>query len=253
MSNERPLFSKEKLQNKKFEIKKAKSIEEIRDYFDFSDPLIGVDWGENGPPVDYTPEYIFNNPELTQLFLIHNKHKEIIAGAKVVKMTIIEKRRLGLTGSEFTSKEGVLLEYTAVGEQYRNNGLLKELTDRRIQWAFDHGADYVCSEAEITNPVSVYTKIRDGFVLIGICASAEGIARPYFVEYKNLKPENPYSNTIETSVTKLREVIVTEDSFADLSDLFADGWIGIDIKGNQSEPEMLETPWTLIMRRDSTS
>jgi hypothetical protein len=225
------------------------SVKDIAEYFAFADPLIGVDWGEEGPLEEYTPEFIFAHPELTQVFVIRNTKGEIVAGAKVKKLDTSEKERLGLTDGELATKEGALLEYTAVKEAYRNNRLLADLTQKRIEWARSHESEYVCSEAEITNPISVYTKIRDGFTLIGIREPVEGIPEPYFVEYKNLDSIQNAVSTPDAVDSELKEIMVSKESYAELADLFAHGWVGIDIKGSPLSPEKLEMPWTLILSR----
>lgn len=233
------------------EIEAINNPEDLERFFTFTDPVIGVDWGEEGVLQDYTPEYIASHPEITQIFVAKNDEGQIVAGAKAKMLDDAEKVRLGLESSDFKNQIGALLEYAAVKKEYRNNKLLADLTKKRIDWAKEHKATYVCSEAEITNPISIYTKIRDGFVLASVQEPAPGAIHPYFVEIKNLNPnENEISgNNSNSSIPEWKEVVVTEKSFEELKKLFADGWRGVDIKGADEEPEKLSVPWTLIMER----
>ena len=240
---------KEAIQNP--EIECLYTTEELKQFFSFADPIIGVDWGEEGVLEEYTPEYIAAHPEITQVFVARNNDGQIIAGSKVKMLDSAEQVRLGLNQDKFENQIGVLLEYTAVKEEHRNNKLLSDLTKKNIDWAKERGATYVCSEAEITNPISVYTKIRDGFVLTSVQEPCEGVTHPYFVEIKSLNPdENQSSNAIPgNSTPEWKEVIVTEKSFEELKRFFDEGWIGVDIKGADESPEKLTIPWILIMEK----
>ncbi len=251
MNLENPSLEK-KENNQNLEIESIHSTEELRKYFTFADPVIGVDWGEGGVLEDYTPEYIAAHPEITQIFVTKNDEGQIIAGAKVKMLDDEEKVRLGLERSGFEDQIGALLEYAAVEEEYRNNKLLVNLTQKRINWAKERNATYVCSEAEITNPISIYTKIRDGFVLTSVQEPAPGATHPYFVEIKSLKKLEKNGASKKNSndhIPEWKEVVVTAESFEELKKLFTDGWTGVDIKGASEEPEKLTVPWTLIMER----
>jgi hypothetical protein len=224
--------------------------EELERYFAFANPVIGVDWGEGGVLEEYTPVYVAAHPELTQVFVAKDGTGEIIAGAKVTILNDGEKNRLGLAHGSFENQQGALLEYAAVKEEHRSAGMLGDLTEQRIAWAREHGAAFVCSEAEITNPISIYTKIRDGFVLASVQPPSEGVVHPYFVETKSLNPKGD-EKTSATPALEWKEVTVTEGSFDELKALFSDGWIGIDIKGADESPERLTVPWTLILERQN--
>lgn len=253
MSSESPLQAhREDVRD--FEAQRTQTIEELRRYFAFADPLIGVDWGEKDVPEDYTPEYVAAHPELTQVYLVKDGSGEIIAGAKVKMLDAAEKNRLGLEQGNFANQSGALLEYAAVKKEYRNNKILADLTKKRIEWAKEHGATYVCSEAEITNPISIYTKIRDGFVLVNVQepSASEGVVHPYFVEVKNVAPNEGEARKEASSAftPEWKEVLVTEESFSELKSLFVDGWIGVDIKGADEDPEKLRLPWRLVLERN---
>lgn len=232
----------------RFDIHTVTTPEDLEEFFAFADELIGVDWGEAGPPETYTPEYVAAHPDLTQVFAIEDAEGAIIATGKVTVLNDEQKARLGFDTGAFEGQKGALLEYTAVAEAHRNNRLLAALTEQRIAWAREQGASFVCSEAEITNPVSIYTKIRDGFVLTGIKPPFEEIPHPYVVEVKGIAPHQDEAATARTTPV-WKEAVVTEDSFEELQALFADGWVGVDIKGAAEDPEHLGMPWTLILEK----
>ena len=247
MSLEKPTeANKEIIQNPKIE--DTHDSEEIKRYFAFADPLIGVDWGEEGVAKDYMPEYVSAHPEITQVFIAKD-NEQIIAGAKIKMLDETEKVRLGLDQGDFEKQNGAILEYTAVKEEYRNKGLLADLTNKRIDWAKEHGATYICSEAEMINPISVYTKLRDGFVLVGVREPCDGIPHPYFVEVKKLNLND--NETTSDFKPEWKEVIVTAESFDELKKLFAEGWIGVDIKSSSEGSEVLSVPWILVMEKTS--
>ncbi len=219
--------------------------QEVSQYFAFADPILHVDWGAEGLPEEYTPEYIVAHPEATKIFVIKNGSNEIIGGAKIKKLTEEDARRLGLNKGPFSNQDGALLEYTVVREDYRNQGLLTELTQKRIDWAKERGIDYVCAEIAIDTPISAHTKIRDGFMFIDIRMPGAGISVPYFIAVKPLYQE---SKTAENEVNKeqpeRKEVEVNETSFEELRGLFDEGWVGVNIKlGGESDA------WILILER----
>lgn len=221
----------------------------MKEYFSFADPILHVDWGEDGIDEYYTPEYIAAHPEQTQVYVIRDSTGEIIAGAKVAVLTSDDKSRLGLSQERFKNDTGALLEYAAVKEEHRNKKLQADLSEKRIAWARERGASYICSEAEINNPISIYTKIRDGFVLVSIQQSdpGEGTVLPYFVELKFIDEERGGGEDKE--LPEWREEVVTDDSFEELNTLFDAGWVGVDIKGADEALENLTVPWTLVLER----
>lgn len=225
---------------------RAQSAQDVSEYYQFADPVLGVDWGEDGVLDEYAPEYVVSHPELTQVFVARDSAGEVIAGGKVTMLDLSTMMRLDLDRSAFADETGALLEYTAVQEEYRNKGILGDIMSKRIAWAKEHGATFVCSEAEINNPISVYTKIRDGFVLTSIQEPDLGVVNPYFVEVMSLDGRKVSG---AEGKPEWKEVVVTSDSFDELQGLFNEGWIGVDIKGAAEAPEKLSMPWTLVMEK----
>jgi hypothetical protein len=215
------------------------SPEEIKGYFNFADPILGVDWGEKGVPEEYTPEYVASHPEATQVFVIRGEGAEIAGGSKVTMLDAENQARLGLDAGLYARQKGVLLEYTAIREPDRNKKLLAELTSKRLEWAREHGAGFAATEIELTNPVSAHTKTRDGFVFVGVKDPIDGIPHPYLVAVLPLGEKGPVSQGGET-----KEVEVDENSKEYLATLFAEGWIGIDAKCDSDAG-----PWKLLMEK----
>jgi len=232
---------------KPLEAREATTDEEVKQYFSFADPILKVAWGEDGPPEEYTPEYIAAHPELTKIFVVKDERSEVVGGAKIKKLTVSDKGRLNLNEGFLLNQSGVLLEYEAIRDDYRKQGLLSILTQKRIDWAKEHGAEYACAEVEITRPISAYTKIRDGFVVVGIKEAGEGIAEPYFVLLKQISGGDTVVNKSKQAKDKVewKEVEVNEDSCEELRGLFSDGWIGVDMK-----PKSEEMPWILILEKN---
>lgn len=224
----------------------AATAQDVREYFKFADRELGVDWGVDGAPEEYTPEFIASHPDFTQIFMVRDSNNAIIAGAKVKKITPDVQSRLGLDKGDLAKQIGVLLEYTVVREDKRNSGILSLLTQKRLDWSKEHGAEYACAEVEITRPISAYTKIRDGFVFVGIQEPGAGIPDPYLVA---VKPIIKDASTNESTKKKhdqfeWKEIEINENSEKDLAKLFMDGWVGVDIKSNSET-----CPWTLILEK----
>ncbi len=216
----------------------------IKDYLSFADLILEVDWGEEGPPEEYTPEFIAAHPDLTAVFVM-KEGDEIIGGSKVKLVDERTKNRLGLMGETWVHQTGALLEYTAIKEDYRNKGLLKVLTDKRIEWAKDHNAEYVCTETGISESIATYVKLRDGFRIIGVCEPGEGIPEYYFVLVKLLdEAEDKVNQNVE-----YKEIKVDNDSVSQLSILLNEGWHGVDIKGIGVNSENLVFPYALILEK----
>lgn len=218
-----------------------REAEDIRKYFAFADPILGVDWGEKGVPEEYQPEYIAAHPEETQMFSA-TRGNEFAGGAKVAILDETAKTRL-LIPAEYQEKVGVLLEYAAVAEEHRKQGVLKELTEKRLEWAKAHGAEFAACECELKNPVSALAKIKDGFVIHGACPAdlSVGISTPYLVAMKDLRAEiTPGKERVD-----IIDVLVSEDSYEELSTLFAEGWIGVEVEMPKTEGE----PWKLTLER----
>jgi GNAT superfamily N-acetyltransferase len=228
----------------KIEISKATTKEQIEEFFAFADPALGVTYDEAGPPEEYTPDFIVDHPEFTQVFVAKSPAGEIIGCAKVKNIDQRTQQRLGLDQTPLAHRRGVLLEYTVVRPDYKNQGVQKQLTEQRMQWGKDQGAEYFCAEAEINNPVSVYTKIRDGFVVTDVREPGEGIVHPYFVQIKQLEKQAPTPPDAQW-----QEVEVDENSYDKLKALFNHGWIGVDIKGAQEDLKNLSVPWVLVLEK----
>ncbi|MBI4225103.1 MAG: GNAT family N-acetyltransferase [Candidatus Sungbacteria bacterium] len=245
--NEQHHFSPDEKTEMGLEAKEAGTAQEIRDYFAFADPILKVNWGEAEPPDEYTPEYIAAHPDITRIFVVRDANGDVVGGAKVKKLGEEDKHRLGLNKNQLMHKDGVLLEYSAVREDHRKRGLFSILTQKRIDWAGQHDAKYVCSEIEITRPISVYTKIRDGFTLVGIKEPGAGILEPYFVAFKQIGENEPATekNKDEKVQPEYMEMEINENSYQELKRLFSEGWVGVDAK---FEGESI--PWILILEKN---
>lgn len=222
-------------------IERATSAKEVQEYFNFADPILGVDWGEEGAPEEYTPEYIAAHPEYTQVFVVRNTEKEIIAGSKIKKLDEHTKQRLGLEGVEYDDKEGVLLEYAAVREDERKKGILTLMGKEFIQWIHENNVSYASAEVEVMRPISAHTMMREGFRIVGLKEPGEGIPEPYFVAVKFMdetgQQKTPFSG-------EGKEIVVSEDTEEELRKLFAEGWQGVGVKF-----ENQEGPMTLILEK----
>src|SRR3989344_828669 len=237
-------FSEEAL--KQPEIKEAITKEEIEQFFSFADPILKVEWGKEGPPEEYMPEYIAANPDSTKIFIAQNEDGEIVGGGKVKKLTKDNLERLGLQKILSDKKDSILLEYSEVKEDYRNQGLFSKLIQKRVDWANEQGAEYMCAEVEITRPISAHIKIRDGFTFIGIKEPGEGIAEPYFVAIKKISEKELITEEDKNNQTKFerKEVEVSEHSYGELNELFSVGWVGVGMKFSSQD-----APWTLILEK----
>ncbi len=229
-------------------IEQIHTVSEVEKFFTFADPILEVEWGVEEIPEEYTPAFIVEHPDRTAIFEIKNSSGEIIGGSKVKIVDNKARQRLGLDSGDIAKFKFALLEYTAIREEFRNKGLLTVLTDKRVEWARDHGVEYLCAECGMVDPVPLYTKLRDGFKVIGICEPGEGITVPYFVVIKNISEGN-LLEPMDNSGTEWNEVEVNQESYDQLNQLFKEGWVGVDIKGVGENFENLDVPWTLILER----
>lgn len=236
--------------NNEAEVVEALTPGIISEYFDFANPILEIDWGEDGVPDEYKPEFIASHPDHTKVFIVKDESGEIVAGAKIKILDQETADRLGLSRGSLVGLMGVLLEYTAIRESDRNKGILGNLTSKRLEWAKERGADYACTELEIINPVSIWTKIRDGFTLVDIREPGAGIPHPYFVAVKVLTEKSDQKVFGDIVTPQWKEVEVGTNSYKELKSLFADGWVGVDIKGSDEQGfENLNIPWTLILEK----
>lgn len=184
---------------------------------------------------------------MTQIFAIEAKNGEIVAGAKVSLLDEETKSRLGLDQGSRASLKGALSEYVATKVEYRNLGLFLLLTDKEVEWAKQRNVDYLVAELETTNPISTWTHIREGMTLVGIREAGAGIPNPYFVAVKDLKTSKV--NGSGDKNPEWKEIEVGADSCRELKKLFADGWMGVDIKGVDENVTDLSTPWTTVLEK----
>lgn len=239
------LFRPEKEQNAHLQLKVAETPEEIQQFLAFADKILDVDWESEGPPEEYTPEWIAENPDFTKIFIVQDESKTIVAGAKVKMLDDRTRERLALDSEELTGQTGVLLEYEAVKTDHRQQGLLKALTAKRIDWAKERGATYTCAEIAVGTPISAYIKARQGFKYISIQKPGEGILEPYFVVIKPISDSDTKITNDQDSPEK-KEVVVNEEALDTFPSLFADGWVGVDAKINGDT-----FPWTLILEKQA--
>jgi predicted GNAT family acetyltransferase len=184
--------------------------------------------------------YIAAHPDFTQVFVVRDEKGEVVAGSKVKKIEEETRSRLRLDVGDYAGKQGALLEYTVVQKDLQNKGLLQELTKTRVEWAKEKNIEFVCAEVEITRPVSAWTKIRDGFVMVGLNDPGEGIPEPYFVAVKPLTEQKKEV----TKKPEWKEIVVSEETKEELKGLFSDGWVGVDVKFDNEEG-----PMTLILEK----
>ncbi len=234
------------------EPKEAHSAEEIQQYFEFADAILGVDWGEEGPPEIYTPQYIAAHPEEAQLFVLKDIGGNIVGGIKTKVLDEADKERLSINIGALASKNGILLEYAAIKEELQNQGLVKPLWNKAAGWGKEHGAEYMASEAEIDNPRSVYIQLRGGSKIVSIQPPGMGVPNPYFVLIDYATEPSPS----EDDKPEWQEVVVTPESYDELKQLFGDGWVGVDIKGPPENPDnddswdkFQKNKWTLILEK----
>ena len=238
--SERFLFGKQEQPQtpENFKITELETASQIAEYFALADPILGVDWGEEGVPEMYTPEYIAAHPEETRVFGIKNNAGELVAGAKVTLLSDFDKERLGFVDNDYATKKGALLEYTAVKEDDRRKRLLAQLTKARLEWAKEKNVEYMCTECELENPISAHAKTVDGFKFIDVREPGMGVVNPYMVAVKSLTDNLPIVSG------EKKKILITKDSKDELRKLFDEGWVGIDAQiPYQSES------WTMIMQK----
>ncbi len=243
MSIEHP-FPPEQAANQ-YQVEEANSAAEVAHYFEIADEILGVDWGEEGPPEYYTAEHIAAHPEAVQVFCIKDANNKVIGGIKTQLLNNNDKDRLGFIDRDKITQKGVLLEYAAIREAMQNKGLIKILMQKGIEWAHQHRAEYICAEVEINNPRSAYIQMREGFEITDIRPPGEGVPNPYFVLI-----QKKVAQSANQGIPHWKEYEVTEHSFEELSQLFSEGWIGVDIKG-AADVEYFDTPWMLILEKQS--
>ncbi|MBU1292748.1 GNAT family N-acetyltransferase [Patescibacteria group bacterium] len=216
-------------------------IDEIREYTKYADSVFGVD--ESDPTLErWTPEYIATHTDTVGLFVAYGSDKEIKGGGLVTILSKAEALEKLFNQSYLTKEKIAIFEYQVVREEDRRKGLARELTEKRLQWAREHGATLALSEIETVNPISAHAKTREGFVFIGI-QSDEYSDAPLLVAVKPLVEAEVFGESIKNTTPIYEHVVmsVKEDSHSELDALFREGWIGIDAQVGESEEEIVLT------------
>jgi hypothetical protein len=228
-------------------VREATTPEEIREFLAFGDAILEVNWGPEGPPEEYTPEYIAAHPDFTKIFIAKDADGRLMGGAKVKMIDERTRHRLGLDVGEYAHQIGVLFEYEVVREDERRKGLLKPLTEPRVEWAKKRNATYLCAEIAVTTPVSGFIKAEhQGFRYIGIKEPGEGITDPYFVIVKDIAEHSPTPQNKPANIER-KEVAVNEHALDVFQPLFADGWVGVGATLSSDEKS-----WSLLLEKQDT-
>ncbi len=246
------------------EVRSLQGAADIAEFFRVADPILDVDWGDDGVPVGYTPEYIVAHPDQTQIFAVRDiQTTEILAGAKVTVMDSNMANRLQLS-EQMKQRKGVLFEYTFIKESLRDQGTMDVLMSQRMEWAKKQEAIYVCTELGVDDPRAIWVKLRksDNFVLIGVCPPGEGIETSYFVAARpvDIVPEDQWARLGLQQPTDLRDSTVDPvsyewdelplgSSFEMLQKKFDEGWYGVDLRGTIDQDTESSVPWSIVFER----
>ncbi len=248
------ITEQEQKEQNPFRTMELKEATVIQDYFDWANPMLRVTWDKTTTPKEYTPEYIVSHPDETIVLGVY-EGSALVAGGKVTILNEEEKKRLE-TNSELHAEKCALLEYVAVKEESRGKHILLDLIEKRLDWAEKNEVRYMYSEMELDNPISSIPKVKKGFKIYSVRPSGAGISTPYLVLRKDMSEIPTATESSETNTLEKTEVLVTEDSYNELAQLFNDGWVGIDITADEQlltvdhiSPDKKQAPWKLTLER----
>lgn len=245
------------------EVRPLQDAADIAEFFRVADPILHVDWGDDGVPAEYTPEYIVAHPDQTQIFAVRDMQTtEIVAGAKVTVVDEQTATRLQLS-EQLQTRRGVLGEYGFVREGVRGNGVLEKMTNQSLEWARAKGVEYMCAELSTTDPRAIGVQLRKsgGFVLLGVCPPGAGIETPYFVAvrpvdsdkegcWRDLGFSTPSEFAPSDDGSKYEwDELPLDTSFETLQKKFSEGWYGVDLRGTIDQGTESSVPWSIVFER----
>lgn len=211
-------------------------LAEIRAYFDFADPHLHIEdhelLGES-----YAPESIARDiQENRRTLLFLEKDGIRVAGGMGTLVDVDRKKLLGIS----KDKKTLVLEYLVINEAERGKGYEKDLTDARIQWGKEHGADTVATEVEMNNFHSLVTKLKQGFAIRSVEYLPE--EPPYYVLSRRI--DTPHNERDNGELTEVRA-----NDTKTIEAMLDDGWIGIDIKNTGEVTSTDPAAWVLILEK----
>lgn len=142
-------------------------------------------------------------------------------------------------------KHGYLSMLT-VDEDYRGQGLAKQLTDVRTDTARREGCTHIDTDVFTENPIALVTKLNDGYTIIDLEFYGDDKKAGRFVLSKKIDGESEYDKK-EGSIGELQEVEMSDLSA--IKNLLEQGWVGIDAKNLGDSKDKDTKQWKLIMEQ----
>jgi len=164
-------------------IQVVEGADQVKAYFDWANPILCVDPADPYMAENYPPDRVAREITEGRRCLIVARDGDAIVGGVMMKVFNDQDRGL----RKITDQQPlVLIEYGAVHEDYRRQGLFTRLGESGAKWAELKAIPEIVAEIELSAIESLTAAFKNGFVATHLLPPSLGIVGPYLILRKKL-------------------------------------------------------------------
>jgi GNAT superfamily N-acetyltransferase len=167
------------------------------------------------------------NLDRTEEYFTLTQDDQIIAGGDI---------KIFPYNKQLGPKVGMLYN-VHVEDAFRGQGLAQKITNARIEWARNHGLEWVMTRIAADNFASMSSKFKDGFIVSGVSINSEGITENFNFIKSLSAPDN-------SSDAASHQTINLKDG-GNLKKAFEEGWVGEKLEKNEDKKD----DWSMVLRK----